>query len=455
MNPKNVYAYYSNEELEDFIVKFSRNREVTGVFRNGNFSQRPNVILYPNDVPAMVKTGIVEFHASLERWSQPMNIKPGNYDKLRMGWDLILDIDCKLFEHGKIASEAFVWGLKRHGISNISVKFTGGTGFHIGVPWESFPEKVDYKPTVKQYPELARKIAFYLKEFVRERFEKKLLKQFPVEDISRQVNKPLGRILTDEGINPYEVVDVDPILISSRHFFRMPYSLNRKTFLVSLPIRPENLMDFKRMDAKAEKVRVREGFLGTYEEEEASTLVMETSDWWARQSAEERKQIMNEQLEKLRTAGYRWISEDDLRKFRIMGPREKYKIFIPETLFPPCIKNISKGLADGRKRSLFTLLNFLQSSNWKWEDIEKFIYEWNEKNNPPLRENYLRSQLRWHRSRGKQILPPNCSHPGWYEDFSVCKPDSICGGKEKTIKNPFNYAMKMIKRKGRFKRPKK
>lgn len=452
MNLKRVYGYYSDKKLRNFMVSFSQNREVTGAFRNGNFSQRPNVILYPNDVLAMVKTGVVEFHCSLERWKQPMSLGSENYDRLRTGWDLILDIDCKLFEHGKIASEAFIWGLRKHGISNVSLKFTGGTGFHIGIPWESLPRKVDYMPTANQYPELARKMVFYLKEFTRERFETKILKEFPAEDLSKQVNKPLGKILTDEGINPYEIVDIDPILISPRHFFRLPYSLNRNTSLVSLPIKSDELEDFKKMDAKPEKVKIKEGFLGAFKREEASTLVMEASDWWAMKNADEKHEIINEQLEKLRRSGYRWIGQEDLKKFKVMGPESRRKIFIPEKLFPPCIKNISKGLVDGRKRSLFTLLNFLRSANWNWEDIEKFVNEWNEKNKPPMRENYIRSQLRWHKSRGKQILPPNCLHPAWYEDFGVCKPDTICGGKGKIVKNPVNYAIKTINRRKQVKK---
>jgi len=452
MNLKDVYNYYSGEDIRNFITKFSKDREVTGVLRNGNFSQRPNVILYPNDVLAMVKTGIVEFHGSLERWSQPMSLGSENYDKLRTGWDLILDVDCKLFEHGKIASESFIWGLKKHGISNISVKFTGGTGFHIGIPWESFPEKVDYRQTKQQYPELARKMVFYLKEFARERLESKILKEYPAEDLSKQVNKPLGKILTEDGINPYEVVDVDPILISPRHFFRLPYSLNRKTFLVSLPIKPEELEGFEKMDARPGKIKVKEVFLGKHSKEEANTFVLEASDWWARRTADEKHGIINDQLEKLRRSGYMWVDQEDLGKFRTMGPEKRQEIFVPEKLFPPCIKNISKGLAEGRKRSLFTLLNFLRSSNWKWEDIEKFVKEWNDKNKPPMRENYLRSQIRWHKARGKQILPPNCLHPGWYEDFGVCDPDAVCGGKEKKLKNPVNYGPRKLRGKRQVKK---
>ncbi len=410
MNLRKVYEYYSRDDVRNFLLEFGKNREVVGVFRNGNFSQRPNVLLYPNDITAMVKTGVIEFHGSLEHWSQPMNLKSDNYESLRTGWDLILDIDCKLFEHGKIASETFLWGLRKHDLKGVSIKFTGGTGFHIGIPWISIPKTVDYKPAVKLYPELARKIVMYLREFVRERLERKLLKAYSVEELSQQVNKPLGKILSDEGIEVYEIVDVDPVLISPRHLFRLPYSLNAKTSLVSLPLNPKKLDDFERLEAKPEKTKVEEGFLDQGEENEAELLIAEAVDWYVREK--------------------RRAEEKTRRTFEITRK-------IPPERFPPCIKNILGGLEDGRKRSVFILLNFLRSSKWSWDEIEKLLFEWNEKNKPPLRENYIRSQMRWHKSRGKNILPPNCEHEGWYKDFGVCKPDERC----KRVKNPVNYAM--------------
>jgi DNA primase large subunit len=157
--------------------------------------------------------------------------------------------------------------------------------------------------------------------------------------------------------------------------------------------------------------------------------------------------MIEEQIEKLRRRGYMWISRDDLKKFKKIRPQEEFKIFVPEKLFPPCIKNISAGLPDGRKRSLFVLINFLRSSNWNWDDIEKYIFEWNQKNKPPLRENLIRSHIRWSRNRNESIPPPNCfkddgKEEGYYKDFDVCKPDNRC----KTIKNPVTYARSMIKR---------
>lgn len=419
MNLREIYEYYSREDVREFIANFGKDREVAGVYRNGSFSQRPNVIVYPKDVTAMTKTGVVEFHGSLERWSNPMNIRSNNHDQLRTGWDLILDLDCKLFEHGKIAAESFMWGLKKHDVKGVSIKFTGGTGFHMGIPWESMPKTIDYRPAAELYPELARKVISYLKDYVFERFEKSLYKKYSEEDLAQQINKPLGKIVNEEGLNVYEIVDVDPIVVSPRHLFRLPYSLNAKSFLVSLPLDPKDLGDFERINARAKDVKVSEGFLDRWEENGAELLIAESVDWHlrTRKKAEERKR----------------------REFTLTKK-------ITEDKFPPCVKNIMKGLSDGRKRSAFMLINFLRSSKWTWDEIDKFMTGWNLRNKPPLRENYIRSQVRWHRARNKSVLPPNCDHEGWYEDFGVCSPDSICGGEGKNVKNPFNYPLRILKR---------
>jgi DNA primase catalytic subunit len=456
MDLRKVYEYYSREDIQNFLLNFSKDREIVGVFRNGNFSQRPNVILYPNDITAMVKTGVVEFHGSLERWSQPMSLRQDNYEQLRTGWDLIFDIDCKLFEHGRIASEAFIWGLKKNYTTDISIKYTGGTGFHIGIPWESLPKEVDYSPTVRQYPDLAKIIVRYIKNFARERFERNLLKKFSPEDLSHQVNKPLGKIFTDEGIDPYEVVNVDPILLSPRHFFRLPYSLNGKTFLVSLPIKLDELESFNRINASPEKVNVYEEFLVSHEKNGAATLVAEAIDWWTMMKAEERHEIERNDLEKWRSMGYRWIKKEDLDVFKKPISKKEFTEKTPENLFPPCIKNISAGLSDGRKRSLFVLINFLRSSNWTWEEIEKYVTDWNHKNKPPLMENMIRSHVRWSRNRNKSIPPYNCfknekREEGYYKDLGVCTPDFRC----KLIKNPVNYALRTMSRQQSRQKPAK
>ncbi len=426
MNPRQVInGYYGREEIQKAMIAFGKDREVVGVYRSGSFSKRPNVIVYPKEIMAMVKTGIMEFHSSVERWKQPMGIREDNQDSLRKGWDLIFDVDCSVMDHGRIASEILIWALKKHGIKNISVKFTGGTGFHIGVPWESMPKTVDYRPGAEQYPGLARDIARYIREYARDRMEKVFLDKYGLESdkglksLASQINKPTERLQTKDGIDPYQIADIDPILISPRHLFRMPYSLNRKSLLVSLPFKVSELHGFKREMARPEKVKPDIGFLEGGEEGEAELLIAESTDWKSMRRKKKKK------------------------SGRIVSVKGE----IQESMFPPCIKNINKGLRDGRKRSLFILINFLRTMNWRWEKIKKYAEDWNSKNKPPLHENYLRAQLRWHSSRKEKIPPPNCEAQGKYIDMGICEPDNICGGESRSIKNPVNYSKKLYFRK--------
>ncbi|MBN2043266.1 MAG: hypothetical protein JW754_05695 [Candidatus Aenigmarchaeota archaeon] len=422
MNPRHIIAdYYCRQDVQDAMIKFGKDREVVGVFRSGSFSSRPNVILYPKEIMAMVRTGVIEFHSSVERWRQPMSLRSDNYESLRKGWDLLFDMDCEVFEHGKLASEVVIWAFKKHGIRNVSVKFTGGTGFHIGVPWESIPREVNYRKTVEQYPSLARTIAEYIKDYARDRMEKVFFDKYCLEEqpnleaLSKQINVPLSKLQTEEGIDPYKIVDIDPILISPRHLFRMPYSLNKKTFLVSLPVRPQELGDFQKEDSRPEKLKPLLGFLNNGEPGEAELLVAEAMDW-------------NSMKKEKKKASRRIIA--------IEGQ-------VDESMFPPCIKKIKEGLPDGRKRSMFILINFLRTMNWTWDRITKYVEEWNARNKPPLHENYVRSQLRWHTARTDKVPPPNCDSPGRYIDIGVCKPDQKCGGEARTIKNPVNYSKKL------------
>ncbi len=418
MDIRAIQEYYSREDIQKAILDLAKNREVVGVFKSGSFGSRPNVLVYPQDIIAMVRSGVLEFHSSLERWSNPMALKSDNYEDLRIGWDLILDIDCKEFEHAKIAAEVLAKALEKHGVKNYSLKYTGGKGFHLGIPWESIPKTVDYKKTVGLFPDIARNIGLYLKKFIKEDLGESFLKKYRPEELAEQTGKPLGKILIEDNVDPFQIVDIDPVLISPRHLFRMPYSMNIKTGLVSVPIRIENLRAFKKDDAHSDLVRVRERFLDKGKPKEAEILVTEAVDWWTRRQIAERRKFQ--------------------RRVRLTRA-------IPQELFPPCIQNISDGIPDGRKRSVFILINFLSSLKWGRENMENFILEWNKKNKPPLPENYIRGQLRWHKNSRKTILPPNCLKEGFYTNFAVCKPDNFCG-KDKNVKNPVNYPFRKMGR---------
>ncbi len=426
MDAKQVLDYYSREDIQNALLEFSKNREVVGVYKDGGYSKRPNTIVYPADIMSMVRGGVTEFHGSIERWSQPLAIKEGNQQDLRVGWDLILDIDCDFIEHGKIAAKVLIDALKKHRVKT-SIKFSGGTGFHLGIGWEAIPKEIDYKKTETLYPNVARSIAVYIKNFIKKDLETAILKKYSAEDLAKNLNIDLGKFLTKDGIDPFQVTEIDPILISPRHLFRMPYSINRKTFLVSLPIKPEDIEYFDKQQASPNLVKPNIRFLEGFEENEADLLITEALDF----------QNRNKLVEKVK------------KPFKEI----EFKGRVNKDVFPPCIKIISEGLADGRKRSLFILLNFLSSIKWKEEEVETFIVEWNQKNKPPLPESYVRGQVKYHVNKNKTILPPNCPSEGkinWYESFGVCKPDATCGNPRIVLKNPVNYPFKIL---GTYKKP--
>jgi len=120
---------------------------------------------------------------------------------------------------------------------------------------------------------------------------------------------------------------------------------------------------------------------------------------------------------------------------------------VQEQYFPPCIETLMKGIADGKKRAVFILVNFLRNMGWDLEKVEKTVSEWNAKNYPQLRTNYLRSQLRWHFRQDRNLLPPNCDNLNFYSSLNICKPDNFCkNGDRLTIKNPVNYPFRKMRK---------
>lgn len=421
-----VYNWYSKESVQKALIEVGKDREVVSVFKDGSFGKRPDVIQYPADIMQSVAEGAVSFHGSVEQWSNPMQLDVGmnrnDLDKLRTGWNIILDPDVKDFEIGKIAARQIIEALKDHGIKNYSVKFTGGKGFHIGITAEALPEKINFKLTSNQYPELQQTVIEYIKWYTYEQMKEKLLELDTPINLAQRIGKTLNDITSDEGIEPFKIISLD--IFGSRHLFRLPYSLHESSLLVSLPIKPENISKFEKDMAKPEKVRVEEKFLDNrFNLHDADGLIVESLDWAVKHKGE-----VKEEIAKVRTVG-----------------RVK---FIQEQYFPPCVEAILKGVADGKKRSVFVLVNFLRNMGWDLEKIEKRLTEWNEKNYPSLRTNYLRGQLRWHFRQGRNLLPPNCNNEMFYLNIGVCNPDNFCkrGGEKITLKNPVNYPFRKMKK---------
>jgi len=140
---------------------------------------------------------------------------------------------------------------------------------------------------------------------------------------------------------------------------------------------------------------------------------------------------------------FQWHIETTKEKEGSKGgqlPRGDFELTeaLPPELFPPCITIILNGLADGRKRAAFILVNFLRSVGYDYPAIEKMVEEWNKKNKEPLREVVWRGQVQYHKQQAKQALPPNCKNLAYMVAIGVCRPDNFCSA----IKNPAQYAKK-------------
>lgn len=399
-----IRQYYEKDEVKDEITRIAKYREIAPTYPQG-YGKRPDAINFPGDYDQLVDKGAISFHASVEKWKNPLLIdNVSDLDKLRVGWDLIIDIDCdESFELSKYAATLVINELEHHGIDNISIKFSGNRGFHIGVREEAFPSKINEKDLKEYYPALARGIIDYLRSKLKSRLEASVEEKGLEDEYEESV---------------FEIVDLENDW-GQRHLFRMPYSLHESSWLVSKPLKPENVSSFEKKDAKIENVEFNAGFLDSYEENEGTNLIVQALDYMERNREED--------------AGPKKSGD---REFET--PDEA----IPEKYFPPTIKNILEGLEDGRKRGLFVLLNMYNVAGYDWNEIEKRIWEWNDRNKEALRENYVKSQLQWHKNRSEDVPPPNFGSKGYYKDMNVYEGDNL----EERVDNPISYAIRKAKK---------
>ena len=455
------------------------------------------------------KRGCTSLHCSEETWSNPLNLnanlRRNELDELRSGWDLILDIDCPYWNFSKLTTYVFIKALKDHGINCVTVKFSGGKGFHIAVPFEAFPEKVVGTNVKDIFPEGPRKIAEYLLHYITEnliqidknkniikfgkfdvKFEKMLVEtgktekdltltrcenckrkivekntdgfveyvcpncEFRMKDVDKRfVMCPKCKKIMDKyddkkalcecgsskvkkELDLSSIVNVDTVLISSRHMYRMPYSLHEKTGLVSVPFDIKHILKFEKTEGDVKKFKPYK-FLDRTEAKqgEASNLFQKAFDY--------NPEKITKYKDGVRKVWEKTKNEINSQNIAIDTTA------IPEEFFPPCIKKINAGIEDGKKRAVLVLINFLSACNWEYNKIEEYVLKWNEKNKPDrLRETYLKGQLRYYKHQAglsttkDKMMPPNCDNRGYMIDTQFCNPDGLC----RSIKNPVQYAKK-------------
>lgn len=431
-------SFYKRKDVQEELVRQAKGKEVA--FRFGEvFGKRPEVLTYPADVLELAKQRVTSFHCSEELWKNPLQLSPTlkkeEIDSLRKGWDLVLDVDCKFFEYSRLAAHYAVQALKQNGVKSITAKFSGNKGFHIAVPFEAFPKAVGGENIINLFPEAPRRIARYITETIRKPLSEEIMNLekndfpnimkktgFKEEDIKRYEINEFGDKIPKLNVDPF--LEIDTVLISPRHLYRMPYSFHEKSQLISVPIDINGILSFEKEEARPEDVKVKHPFLErevSYPDAEA--LLRNAFDFAPQRASWEE---INDEKKGLK------------RNEAAFSLPEKA---IGEENFPPCIKLILNGIEDGRKRSCFVLVNFLASCGWSYDLIEKRLLEWNEKNIEPLRPQYVLGQIRYAK-QGKKILPPpSCSNLSYYKSFSVCRPDELC----RQIKNPLQYAKRKDK----------
>ena len=474
---KLISVYYSRQDIRKAILDFAKNREVVPRYFEG-FGKRPDTLQYESDILELAKRGATSFHCSEELWRDPLEIATGmseeQLNELRIGWDLLIDIDSKYIDYSKIYAEILIDVLRKHGVEGIGVKFSGSKGFHIIVPWQAFPEEMSGLKTKDMFPEWPRIICQYLnsevalklrerilefggaKEDVLEVFcascntqSKKTTKIFlrcsacrteaeVLEEIIKRKRilrcpnctnemdevrrEPLyvcfgcNRNSSSEPNNfkdrvKTEHIDADILLVSSRHLFRMPYSLHEKTSLASVVLDPLHIKDFNIKDADPFKAIPR-SFLPNSVPGEATNLLRRALEFKPPEQGPEPTPEQSGKKRKFKEIEIRNLSPD---------------------LYPPSIKIILKGMkSDGRKRALFILLNFFRSLKVPEEDIKNTIEDWNKKNYDPLTSGYVKAQITWH-LRNPARLPPNFDKPH-YRDLGLSPTPS-----ELKAKNPISY----------------
>ena len=400
--------YYSRPDIQKAILTFSKDRELIPRYFEG-FGKRPDTLQYESDILELVKRGATSFHSSQELWHDPLQIstsmKEAEFNALRKGWDLLLDIDSKYLDYSKIAAKALLEALSFHGIKNFGIKFSGSKGFHIIIPSKAFPKEVFNSKTSNMFPEWPRIITTYLTELIKP----KLIDEITNLTIT---NKYVKDFSVSEKVMP------DLILVSPRHLFRTPYSLHEKTALASVVLNQEDIKDFQPNNADPLKVRVRSFLPENAEQDEARELLMQALDWYRE------NRVFQED------------KSDSPSNKNSSGTFREVNIDRSKMAYAPVIEQILKGVEDGRKRALFVLLNYFRCLNFDLGEIEKLVGEWNSKNQVPLKEGYIKAQIDWQKRQKGKILPPNYDKD-YYKGIGVIPTEE-----ELRYKNPVNYTVK-------------
>ena len=478
---KITHLYYSRPDIQKEIFEFSENREISPQYFEG-FGKRPDSFQYKGDIFELVKKGATSFHCSEELWENPLNIQTGMNEKqlneLRIGWDLLIDIDCKWFDYSKLAAEAVIKVINNHGIKNIGLKFSGSKGWHILIPWKAFPKELRGVKTHELFPELPRKVISYIRfcseKILKESLPEDFYKQFKDVNIKRGIKcNECNEItreynLTNLFCDKCNIGEQRKLEIGDKKEFRCSHCTskfkikdqkivyeclkckitsekNPDNFSKSIEIDLYDLMGldiilvsprhlFRMPYSLHEKTALASVVLSPeeisdFQPKDANPVKVKVRDFMPNSKEGEASELLIQALD--------WYKEDDKKDYK----KKKFNLKpiklenLSDKNFPPSIQKILQGLNDGRKRALFILLNLFRSVGMNKDELEKRIYDWNKKNKIPLKEGYVKSQLSWS-YRNKVVPPPNFDKD-YYKGIGIIPTEE-----ELRYKNPVNYVVK-------------
>ena len=491
-------SYYNRKDIQAKMFEFCRHRESVASFNYDYWAKRPDTFDYPTDIPNAARNGATSFHCSEEIWTNPLDIKtdmtPQQYNEIKTGWDFLVDIDSPFLDYGKIAAKLIINELEKHDIKNFGIKFSGGKGFHIIVPFKAFPEEVNGQLTKDHFPEWPRLIAGYIFSQIREKMNQEILRlttrdklreqgELVSENLCPKCHSPTVKKVIGKYVCPDIKCKTEVESMKSNRKEMLCPSCNGKMKRVS-----QREIDFcetcKISTAKLEassstyggQVRQNttqfkvEDTIKSTEDSVDVVLVSSRHLFRAPYSLHEKtafasividkdqiedfkptdadplkikepKSFMPNVIEgearKLLSEALEWGREnapkEEKKKYE-GGPIDMQGLTITENMFPPVIQKILKGIPkDGRKRALSLLLAFFTSLELPEDFIIEKIAEWNKKNYHPLKEGYIKSQISW--SLKNKRLPPNYDKP-LYKEFGITNPP------EPGMKNPINYTIK-------------
>jgi len=503
-------TYYARKEIQQAMFEFCKHRETVANFNNKFFAKRPDTFDYPTDIVNAARQGATSFHCSEEIWDNPLDINtdmtPEQYNQIRTGWDFLIDIDSPFLDYGKIAARLIIGVLESHGVKNFGVKFSGGKGFHIIVPFKAFPEEVNGDLTKDNFPEWPRLIAGYIFNQIKNPMNQEILNL-----TSREKLKEKGELVTEHLCPKCH----NPTIKRKNYKYKCPdirckselESFTKKRVAMLCPscnakmnIIAEREVDFcetckistAKLEAassyggqirrnKVEEFKVEDTIKST-EDSVDVVLVSSRHLFRAPYSLHEKTAFASIVLDKNQIEDFTPSDADPLKitqpkSFmpevesgearelllealawgRENKPKKKVKKYegkgidmkgltITENMYPPVINTILKGIPkDGRKRALGLLLSFFTSLEFPQDFIEEKIEEWNNKNYQPLKQGYVKSQIAW--SIKNKRLPPNYDKP-IYKEFGIRNPP------ESGMKNPINYTIKKaMQARGRTSKP--